>query len=81
MKSHLPALLLAGSLAAAPALSAQPALGPKDPGPYPATDTSRVAVATQAPDFTLESLDGSPVSLSSFRGSHDVILVFYRGHW
>jgi len=56
-------------------------LGPKDTGKYPPTDTSRVAVGAEAPDFTLEALVGSPVTLSQFRGKQNVILVFYRGHW
>lgn len=56
-------------------------LGPKDPAKLPQTDTSRVAVGTSAPDFTLESLAGPPVTLSQFRGSQNVVLVFYRGHW
>ncbi len=56
-------------------------LGPKDPGNYSPTDTSRVAVGAQAPDFTLEARDGSVKTLSGYRGTKNVILVFYRGHW
>jgi cytochrome oxidase Cu insertion factor (SCO1/SenC/PrrC family) len=56
-------------------------LGPKDPAKLPATDTSRVAAGSMAPDFTLESLVGPPITLSQFRGKQNVILVFYRGHW
>ena len=56
-------------------------LGPKDPTRFPPTDTSRVAVGSQAPDFTLESLGGPPVTLSQFRDKQNVVLVFYRGHW
>jgi len=58
-----------------------PQLGPKDPTKLPPTDTSRVAVGAEAPDFTLESLAGPPVTLSQFRGKRNVVLVFYRGHW
>lgn len=58
-----------------------PRLGPGDPTQLPPTDTSRVAVGMEAPDFTLEALRGPPVTLSQFRGSRNVILVFYRGHW
>lgn len=72
-------LLLAFPIAAAHGQS--PRLGPKDTGKFPPTDTSRVAVAAEAPDFTLESLGGPPVTLSQFRGKQNVILVFYRGHW
>ena len=57
------------------------ALGPKDGAGLSPTDLSRVAVGSPAPDFTLESKDGATVTLSSFRGRKDVVLVFYRGHW
>lgn len=57
------------------------ALGPKDGAGLPPTDLARVAVGSLAPDFTLESKDGTAVSLSRFRGRKNVVLVFYRGHW
>jgi peroxiredoxin len=57
------------------------ALGPADGLELPATDLERVAVGSMAPDFSLLTLDGDTVTLSSFRGSKDVVLVFYRGHW
>lgn len=56
-------------------------LGPKDRGKYAPTDTGRVKIGSEAPDFTLESLAGPAVTLSAFRGRQRVILVFYRGHW
>ena len=34
-----------------------------------------------APDFTLESNSKKQVSLSSFRGKKNVILVFSRANW
>ena len=34
---------------------------------------------TLAPDFTLDSFSGEPVSLSDYRGDKHVILVFNRG--
>jgi cytochrome oxidase Cu insertion factor (SCO1/SenC/PrrC family) len=55
--------------------------GPKDGTGLPPTDLTRVAMGAPAPDFTLESKDGVAVTLSSFRGRKDVVLVFYRGHW
>ena len=58
-----------------------PALGPKDGAGLPPTDLARVAIGSPAPDFTLETKDGPPVTLSSFRGRKNVVLVFYRGHW
>lgn len=36
-----------------------------------------IAVGAPAPDFTLKGPDGEPVSLSSFRGSKSVVLVFF----
>ena len=61
--------------------AATPALGPKDGRELPAADLNRVQAGQPAPDFTLESPDRSPVSLSDFRGRKRVVLVFYRGHW
>jgi cytochrome oxidase Cu insertion factor (SCO1/SenC/PrrC family) len=45
------------------------------------TDLDRVHVGIQAPDFTLESSEGEQVTLSSYRGEKNVVLVFYRGYW
>jgi cytochrome oxidase Cu insertion factor (SCO1/SenC/PrrC family) len=59
----------------------RPALGPKDGAGLPPIDLARVAVGSPAPDFTLESKDGTTVTLSSLRGRKNVVLVFYRGHW
>jgi mycoredoxin-dependent peroxiredoxin len=36
-----------------------------------------VEVGTQAPDFTLKNQNNEPVTLSSFRGQRNVLLVFY----
>ncbi len=56
-------------------------MGPKDGRDLPPADLNRVQVGQPAPDFTLESMDGNPVTLSDFRGKKRVVLVFYRGHW
>ena len=40
-----------------------------------------VAVGDEAPDFTLEDLDGNPVTLSAARGKSPTVVVFYRGYW
>ena len=56
-------------------------LGPADGLDLPAADLERVQVGQLAPDFTLTSLAGPPVRLSSLRGDKNVVLVFYRGHW
>lgn len=56
-------------------------LGPVDGLDLPPTDVDRVQAGDVAPDFTLTSLAGPPVTLSDFRGEKNVVLVFYRGHW
>lgn len=38
---------------------------------------SIIAPGTAAPDFTLDSHNGESVTLSGFRGSKNVLLVFY----
>lgn len=40
---------------------------------------SHISLNTPAPDFTLQNLQGEPVSLSDFRGKAHVLLVFNRG--
>jgi len=77
----LAALFLMTLLAPAPAAAQNPALGPKDGAGLPPSDLKRVNVGDLAPDFTLESRDAQPVTLSSYRGKRNVVLVFYRGHW
>jgi cytochrome oxidase Cu insertion factor (SCO1/SenC/PrrC family) len=62
------AALLAFSL---PAAAAEEAPG-EEIGP---------AVGTEAPQLTLQSVDGREVSLSDFRGESPVVLVFFRGEW
>lgn len=59
----------------------QVVLGPVDGHDLAATDLDRVQVGQAAPDFSLVSLAGPPVTLSSYQGMKNVILVFYRGHW
>lgn len=56
-------------------------LGPKDGADLSATDLERVKVGGQAPDFTLENMDGRKITLSDVYKSKNVILVFYRGQW
>lgn len=36
-----------------------------------------LAVGSQAPDFTLRDQNQQPVTLSAFRGAHNVLLVFF----
>ena len=40
-----------------------------------------IEVGAAAPDFTLTASDGALVTLSIFRGTAPVLLVFYRGGW
>ena len=56
-------------------------LGPVDGHDLPGIDLERVQVGDVAPDFSLASLAGPVVTLSDFRGTKNVILVFYRGYW
>jgi cytochrome oxidase Cu insertion factor (SCO1/SenC/PrrC family) len=81
-------LIAAGLVAAAACADASQrateeavALGPTDGRDLPGTDLERVQAGDLAPDFTLLSLAGTPVTLSDFRGRQNVVLVFYRGHW
>lgn len=62
-------------------MAAAGALGPKDGGDLPPTHLDRVRLGDSAPDFTLESETGVPITLSDFRGHANVVLVFYRGRW
>lgn len=68
-------------LSVAPLAAQAPTLGPKDGVGMAPTDTGRVTTGGTAPDFTLETLVGPPITLSQFRGQKNVVLVFYRGHW
>ena len=58
-----------------------PQLGPVDGFDLPPTEISRVAVGTEAPDFSLTAMNNEVMTLSDFRGEKNVVLVFYRGHW
>ena len=75
---------LAGCAAQEKVVSDEPvevALGPVDGHDLAAQDLERVQVGQTPPDFTLTSLAGANVTLSSFQGQKNVVLVFYRGHW
>lgn len=67
--------------AASCAIGQDKRLGPADGQNLPPVEVERVSIGTAAPDFTLESKDGAPVTLSSLRGKKNVVLVFYRGYW
>ena len=40
-----------------------------------------VSVGEEAPDFTLEDMQGNHVALSAAKGKAPTVLVFYRGYW
>lgn len=42
-----------------------------------ASDQTGLAVGTEAPDFRLKNQDQTTVALSDYKGSKNVILVFY----
>ena len=47
-------------------------------------DTKRIEPVRngeEAPDFTLEDLQGNPVTLSEAKGKTATVVVFYRGYW
>ena len=53
-----------------------------DPGQLKPTDSVlRVAVGDRAPDFTLPSVSGEMVTLSSFRGKKNVVISFVPAAW
>jgi cytochrome oxidase Cu insertion factor (SCO1/SenC/PrrC family) len=76
-----PALVLFAAAFIFMGAAASPQLGPTDGAGLPPTDLERVKLGQAAPDFTLENVEGKPVTLSHFRGRKNVLLVFYRGQW
>jgi len=90
-RGHENRFLIGGLLlTVATVLSPVPALG-DGTGSFPAEPTSvvpisvpsqgAVQVGSEAPDISLESIDGEASSLSAMRGDKNVILVFFRGTW
>lgn len=47
----------------------------------PVDSTLKVRVGEPAPDFTLPSVSGGPVTLSQFRGKKNVVLSFVPAAW
>lgn len=75
------AALLFVAVAPFAARAQTPSLGPIDGRDLPPVAIDRVSVGSTAPDFTLAVYRGSTFTLSSLRGSKNVVLVFYRGWW
>ena len=46
--------------------------------PSPTTDSLIPAIGDQAPDFTLPSGQGDTITLSTYEGQKNIVLVFYR---
>ena len=78
---RLKVALLVGVVGMVGCAAEEVVLGPADGHDLPGVDLERVQPGQMAPDFSLVSLAGPPVTLSSFQGSKNVVLVFYRGHW
>lgn len=74
-------LLCIGSLVPVGATAQMLDYGPVDGHELEPIDLERVAVGTEAPDFTLPQFRGEDFTLSSRRGEKNVVLVFYRGWW
>jgi hypothetical protein len=54
-------------------------VSPVQPEDKPTSNEADQASGQAAPDFTLDSVQGGPVTLSDYRGESYVVLVFYRG--
>ncbi len=62
-------------------VSSQPAQEPLE-APAASTEDSYPPISLPlAPAFTLTSASGKPVSLETYRGKSNVVLIFYRGFW
>jgi hypothetical protein len=59
--------------------SSAPQPSPTPPHVPTSTTPSLIAAGGQeAPDFTLPSVWGDPITLSAYRGQENVVLLFYR---
>ncbi len=59
----------------------QPAQKPLEAPAASTEDTSPSISLPLAPAFTLISASGEPVSVETYRGKSNVVLVFFRGFW
>jgi hypothetical protein len=66
------------TLSTAPPAQAAPTTLPATPAAIASIGSE---VGAMAPDFTLPSVVGNDVSLASYRGESNVVLIFYRGAW
>ena len=65
----------------APSATAVPAATAVASEPAPAATEAPAAAAMLAPTFELPNAMGETVSLASYAGDKNVVLVFYRGFW
>ena len=80
--------MIAVSIAAC-GTAAEPAVEESQPHPTAhveetgdaAASGAAASVASMAPDFQLPAASGETLSLASFAGDKNVVLVFYRGFW
>ncbi len=77
----LTAVAIVGPAAALDAGVGSKAVDPRRGDPEGGSPQAVVEVGSEAPDITLESIDGDSLSLSALQGDKNVILVFFRGTW
>ncbi len=78
----LVAFLIPPPLALARTVSSAFEHGIYDPGTLkPVDSTLKVRVGQRAPDFTLPSISGEPVSLADYRGKKNVVISFVPAAW
>jgi peroxiredoxin len=67
--------ILSGVMMALPAFPADGVIAES------AEDTKPLKAGVQAPDVTMENLEGEPIKLSELWSKQPIALVFYRGGW
>ena len=77
----LTAAAIMGPAAAPDAGAGSNAVNHRRGDPEGISPQAAVVVGSEAPDITLESVDGDSLSLSALQGDKNVILVFFRGTW
>lgn len=78
----LPLLLLLYSVASAEAASKSFTEFIYNPGTLTPIDSElKVSPGQEAPDFTLSSINGNEITLSHYRGKHNVVISFVPAAW
>jgi peroxiredoxin len=84
MQKHIIGMLIFLLVLPGTALSASSAYVGKtyDPGQLKAVDSKLLVTTTQAaPDFTLPSVSGKPITLSQYKGKKNVLISFIPAAW